>query len=101
MVAFHCTGIQQRRIRCIWGGSSCQKNQDQDIYDRDGYRILDHKQHFCNQKDVARRNFCSSFKGGNRLTWSRKTYNEDGIPTTEIRADDAGRKFKYVLMHAK
>ena len=99
----NCTGIQKRRIRCIWGGSPCQKNQEQKIYDDDGYRILDHKQHFCNQKDV-RTEFCSSFKGGETLKWSRasgKKYDEDGTPITERRANDTGRMFQYVLIHAE
>ena len=103
MVTFHCTGIQQRRIRCIWGGSPCQKNQDQKIYDDDGYRILDHEQHFCSQGDV-KSEFCPSFKGEESLKWSRNfgnTYDENGTPITGRRDDDEGRMFQYVLMHAE
>ena len=91
MVAFHCTGFQQRRIRCTWGGSLCRMNQDQEIYDSDGYRVLDHQQHFCNQKDV-RSKFCPSFQDGEALKWSRTSGNEYNV---------AGRIFQYVLMHAE
>ena len=92
MVTFHYTGVQQRRIKCIWGGSSCQKNQDQKIYDDDGYRILDNKQNFCNELNVKDK-FCPSFKDGKPLKWTRKS--------TRIRVDDAEREFKYVLMNAE